>query len=180
MIQSHPFRVSLALLTALALTIGCSAGSPDPGVVGAAHGAADSGITDHPPPPPPPPVVECTYTQGWYKNHPEEWSASLTIAGETYSQEELLALLWAPPRGGDASLILAHQLITALLNGGATDPAIAGVIADAMAWMAANADADGRLPYGRATRAAHGEASALADLLAAYNEGDVGPGHCDD
>lgn len=112
-----------------------------------------------------------------YKNHVEEWSRSLEIAGETYTADELLDLLWSAPRG-DASIILAHQLIAALLNGGATDPAIADVIEDAMAWMVANADADGRLPYGRASRAAHAEGTSLADLLAAYNEGRIGPGHC--
>lgn len=133
----------------------------------------DAGREEEPPP-------ECTLTQGFWKTHADAWPVSeLTIAGVTYEQEELLALFWTAPRG-DASLILAHQLMAALLNGGASDPSISSTIAAAMAWMGANADGDGRLPFGTAPgTAAHRTATRLAYVLAAYNEGRIGPGHCD-
>jgi hypothetical protein len=60
----------------------------------------------------------CPLTQGFWKNHPNAWDGvtSLTIGGQTYTEMELLTILKTPPSGGDASLILAHQLIAAELN----------------------------------------------------------------
>lgn len=124
---------------------------------------------------PPPPGEGCTLTQGYWKNHEDAWPVdSLVIGGVSYDQDELLALLWTPVRG-DGSISLAHQLIAALLNveSGASP---VDAIADAQAWMAANADADGRLPYGTHPRLT----SSLNDALAAFNEGEGGVRHCDD
>ncbi|MGK3999288.1 hypothetical protein [Sorangium sp. So ce1024] len=132
-----------------------------------------------------PPTSEgdgCTLTQGYWKNHEESWPvSSLTIGGVAYSQEELLDLFRTPPKG-DASLILGHQLIAAMLNvaSGASDAALDGALAEADAWMAANKDADGRLPYGVKGGSAAGEAVSLSEALADFNEGGIGPGHCDD
>ncbi|WP_437830998.1 hypothetical protein [Sorangium sp. So ce1153] len=124
----------------------------------------------------------CTLTQGYWKNHEESWPvSSLTIGGVEYSQAELLELFRTPPKG-DASLILGHQLIAALLNtaSGASDGALGGALADAEAWMAANKDADGRLPYGVKRGSAADSAVSLSGSLADFNEGGIGPGHCDD
>ncbi|WP_437305484.1 hypothetical protein [Sorangium sp. So ce388] len=124
----------------------------------------------------------CTLTQGYWKNHEESWPvSSLTIGGVEYSQAELLELFGTPPKG-DASLILGHQLIAALLNtaSGASDGALGGALADAEAWMAANKDADGRLPYGVKRGSAADSAVSLSGSLADFNEGGIGPGHCDD
>ncbi|KYF66536.1 hypothetical protein [Sorangium cellulosum] len=132
-----------------------------------------------------PPTSEgdgCTLTQGYWKNHEESWPvSSLTIGGVAYSQEELLELFRTPPKG-DASLIVGHQLIAALLNvaSGASDAALGGALADAEAWMAANKDADGRLPYGVKRGSAADAAVSLSGALADFNEGGIGPGHCDD
>ncbi|WP_148314448.1 hypothetical protein [Sorangium cellulosum] len=133
-----------------------------------------------------PPTSEgdgCTLTQGYWKNHEESWPvSSLTIGGETYSQAELLEIFRTPPKG-DASLILGHQLIAALLNtaSGASDAALDGALADVEAWMAANKDTDdGRLPYGVKRGGAADEAVSLSGTLADFNEGGIGPGHCDD
>ncbi|WP_437588677.1 hypothetical protein [Sorangium sp. So ce1000] len=123
----------------------------------------------------------CTLTQGYWKNHEESWPTStLTLGGVEYSQAELLDLFRTAPKG-DASLILGHQLVAALLNvgSGASDAALGGALADAEAWMAANKDADGRLPYGIKQGDAAGDAVALSDALADFNEGGIGPGHCD-
>ncbi|WP_437277546.1 hypothetical protein WME90_40865 [Sorangium sp. So ce375] len=123
----------------------------------------------------------CTLTQGYWKNHEESWPTStLTIGGVDYTQEELLDLFRTAPRG-DTSLILGHQLIAALLNvrSGADDAALGGALADAEAWMVANKDADGRLPYGIKQGDAADEAVSLGGALADFNEGGTGPGHCD-
>jgi hypothetical protein len=122
----------------------------------------------------------CTYTQGYWKNHPEDWPVdSLVLGDETYTQAELLALLSTPPQG-DASLILAHQLIAAKLNvaNGADDSAIASTITAADDWLD---DYSGKLPYGVSPGSSAGQqATALADTLDDYNNGVIGPGHCDD
>ncbi len=129
----------------------------------------------------PPPVDEgCTYTMGYWKNHTDAWPASGLMLGFVYYDAgQLETLLNMAPRG-DASIILAHQLITAKLNvlDGASDAGVSSTIADADAWLAANADADGMLPFGKST-ADRGTATALADTLDAYNNGFTGPGHCD-
>jgi hypothetical protein len=119
----------------------------------------------------------CTLTQGFWKTHGNAWPVSgLTLGGMTYTHVELMNPLWTPARG-DKSMILAHQLIAAMLNE-AAGASPADALADAKAWMDANAR--GALPYATRRGAAAGEASTLADALAAYNEGATGPGHCDD
>ncbi len=126
-----------------------------------------------------PPDVGCTLTQGFWKTHPLAWPVdSLTIGGVVYTAKEALDILATSPRG-DTSLILAHQLIGAKLNvlAGASEPLN---IDDADAWMAANKDADGRLPFGTKSGEAAAKATELGDSLASYNEGSIGPGHCDD
>lgn len=126
----------------------------------------------------------CTRTQGYWKNHASDWSAvSLSLGGVTYTHAAAMAVLQSPSNG-DASLILAHQLIAAKLNiqvNGASDGAVASAAADADAWLAANADADGVLPFGVSPASAAGaEATALANVLDQFNNGLIGPGHCDE
>src|SRR5437867_220085 len=73
-------------------------------------------------------------SQGFWKNHASAWKVtSLTLGTRNYTQAQLLAILETPPRG-DASLILAHQLIAAKLNTAVigTDPSkVAATIKDA-------------------------------------------------
>src|SRR5688572_27981573 len=63
----------------------------------------------------------CVHSHGYWKNHVAQWpTASLvlgdtTFAGHTYQQHDLLSLLNGPAQG-DASVILAMQLIAAKLN----------------------------------------------------------------
>lgn len=128
-----------------------------------------------PPPPPPPPPDGCTLTQGYWKNHLDWPVDSLEIGGQPYTQAELLPILESESEG-DASIILGRQLIAALLNveNGASPIAAIG---DAQTWMSGFA---GKLPFDVDPSSASGqEATALADALAAYNEGVTGPGHCD-
>src|SRR5207248_5902008 len=57
------------------------------------------------------PGNKCPLGQGFWKNHPGAWPVtSLTLGRQSYTQAALLALFDTPPRG-DASVILAHQLI---------------------------------------------------------------------
>jgi hypothetical protein len=126
----------------------------------------------------------CTLTQGYWKNHTGDWaSTSLLLGGVTYSHAQALSLLQTPA-GGDASLILAHQLIAAKLNVavlGAGDSSVASTIAAADAWLSANADADGSLPFGVSSASAAGAvAVGLASTLDDFNNGVIGPGHCED
>jgi hypothetical protein len=120
----------------------------------------------------------CTLTQGYWKNHPEAWPlTSLTLGGTTYTQAQLLSIFGMSP-GGDASLILAHQLIAALLNGaaGAGQAPIASVVGQAQAWLSANGKT---LPYGTSSSSPEGaQAVALANQLDAYNNGMSGIPHC--
>jgi len=59
---------------------------------------------------------QCPRSQGYWAMRSDAWHAnSLTLGGQTYTAEELLAILKAPVRK-DASLILARQLIAAKLN----------------------------------------------------------------
>ncbi len=127
------------------------------------------------------PCIDCTRTQGYWKNHPASWPvARLSVGDASYTRDALVALFETPP-AGDASLTLVHQLVAARLNvlHGASEDAVATTFVEADAWMAAHADADGRLPYGiEAATAAEAQAVTLAGTLEAFNEGAIGPGHC--
>jgi hypothetical protein len=125
--------------------------------------------------------VGCTFTQGYWKNHASQWPTQvLTIGGVLYTQAELLAIFNTPPTG-DASLILGHQLIAAMLNAanGAGLAQVGSAISAAQAWMSANKDGDGRLPYGTASTSPAGvEAVAISAKLDTYNNGGLDVPHC--
>jgi len=118
----------------------------------------------------------CTYTQGYWKNHPEEWPVtSLVLGNTTYNQSQLLAIFNTSP-GGDATYILAHQLIAAKLNiaNGANPSAVAQTVIDSDNWLIAN-------PIGsNPGNPARAVGIALAGTLDDYNNGEIGPGHCGD
>jgi hypothetical protein len=57
----------------------------------------------------------CPLSQGFWKNHLDDWQCVPTLGGIRYTKDELLAILKAPPRG-DHRYILAKQLIAARLN----------------------------------------------------------------
>jgi hypothetical protein len=161
------------------LIVGCSSGqtdrtsSPDslkPNSEDGSQSASDASLGG------------CTYTQGYWKNHPSAWPVtSLTIGGVVYSEQQLLALFDAAPKG-DASLILAHQLIAALLNvanGAVASPAVQQAINDAQAWMTANKGSNPALPYGVAAGSVAGnQATALTNTLDGFNSGTAGTPHC--
>jgi hypothetical protein len=66
----------------------------------------------------------CPRTLGFWKNHPSDWPvSSLTLGGKTYTKAELIKILDAGGEG-DASIILARQLIATKLSiANCSDPA---------------------------------------------------------
>jgi hypothetical protein len=125
------------------------------------------------------PCVEpgCTYTQGFWRTHPDAWPvSSLTLGTVSYTQSQLLQILGQPAQG-NGLVILAHQLIAAKLNiANGADPADAAqAIADADAMignLVVPPIGNGYLPPG--------QTSDLTETLTQYNEGTIGPGHCED
>jgi hypothetical protein len=122
--------------------------SDDPAITNAADGtdigafefqssAAPTPTPTATPTPTPTPNGSCPLGQGYWKNNPTAWRVGfLTIGGTLYTQAQLLTILNTPVGTGksaDASLILADQLIAALLNiANGSDPTpIAATIAHA-------------------------------------------------
>ncbi|WP_205502212.1 hypothetical protein [Rufibacter psychrotolerans] len=136
----------------------------------------------------PPKVYGCTYTQGYWKNHAvgrkrdNTWgNLNNTIfygSGLTYLQ-----LLNTPPKGGNGYIILAHQYIAAKLNmmRASSTPEVDAAYAQATAYFEAKSGSRYRntllSPY---TTASKSQLTQWAGILARYNEGLIGPGHCDD
>ena len=118
---------------------------------------------------------KCPLTQGFWKTHPSAWPiTSLTLGSQTYTQAELLALFETSPRG-DASLILAQQLIAAKLNiaNGSDPTSINTRIADADSLLSGFA---GKLPYGVTSSSATGRVMLNdATVLDGYNNGQLTP-----
>jgi len=137
---------------------------------------------DHCPPCPcecPPPTEECgcTLTQGFWKtHHPEAWpTITLTMP--------LCGMLWidilnTPPPQGSKWYILAHQYIAAQLNL-FTGSCFTGITPQniANATLLLNQNCPSVVPSPSQTIT--DKMQQLATLLASYNEGQIGPGHCD-
>ena len=125
----------------------------------------------------------CTLTQGYWKNHNEfetkpnrkvDWPAPYD-EGDLLCTMKSLDILHMSSAGGDAWLILARQFIAARLNianGASSTPEVDAAIAEATELLAANCD---EMP----TTEIRSRAIELAGLLDGYNNGAVGPGHCD-
>jgi hypothetical protein len=117
----------------------------------------------------------CTFTQGYWKNHPGAWPVtSLPLGNVVYTAAELLSIFNQPAQGNGLP-ILAHQLIAAKLNiaNGADASSINATIAAADAQI-------GNLvipPVG-AGYLTPLSVNANATILDNYNNGLVGPVHC--
>jgi hypothetical protein len=121
----------------------------------------------------------CTYTQGYWKNHTSAWPVgSLMLGNVTYTAAQLESILQQNVgNGGGANglISLAHQLIAAKLNGanGADLSSISGAITAADAMI-------GNLvvpPVGSGYLDPASTAS-TTQSLDDYNQGISGPGHC--
>ena len=88
-------------------------------------------------------------------------------------------LFHTPPRRGNAYIQMAHQYMAAYLNvlNGADNTVVADDMAQAEEWFVSRL---GCFEDPRSCPAdERAEMSALAGRLASYNEGTIGPGHCD-
>jgi len=120
-------------------------------------------------------AANCTFTQGYWKNHPSAWPVGgLTLGSVFYTAAELLSILNQPAQG-NGLIILAHQLIAAKLNiaNGADPTAAAAAIAAADAQIGALV-----VPPVGAGYLSPASVSATAATLDQYNNGLIGPGHC--
>jgi hypothetical protein len=130
----------------------------------------------------------CTLTWGYWKTHssygpapyddtwaklPQGIDTPFFASGATYKQVLDTSV------AGNAYYNLAHQWIAAqlnLLNGASMDPASQAAYASAQTILASNTPAQiGAL---KKSSSLYTQVIALAGALAAYNQGDVGPGHC--
>lgn len=115
---------------------------------------------------------DCMLGAGFWANHPEAWAVtSLTLGSQSYTQAELIAIL-SGGGDGDASLILARQLIAAKLN------AASGVVSAVADGLISAGDAlligfSGKLPYNVEPSSAAGQSmTALGTTLDSFNVGD--------
>ncbi|MBK8033776.1 MAG: hypothetical protein IPK17_30615 [Chloroflexi bacterium] len=135
------------------------------------------------------PCAGCTLTQGYWKTHSDRgpapydsaWITAMTPLGEDTlffnTGLSWYTVFWTPP-AGNAFYNLAHQYMAAklnILNGAATTPAVTSAIASAEALFAS-------LPAGSITltNAQTRNARNWASTLDQYNNGLIGPGHCDE
>jgi hypothetical protein len=133
----------------------------------------------------------CTFTQGYWKTHSVEgpagppdpgWEppygpghdATFFLSGKTW-----LEVLQTPPKGGNAYYILAHQWIAAYLNMHKPDDP-ATMPADVYVVFLNAEDFFNTYAPDDDFSAMRDRLIAWAELLTDYNEGLVGPGHCDD
>ncbi|HEX9565205.1 MAG TPA: hypothetical protein VF981_14580 [Gemmatimonadaceae bacterium] len=133
----------------------------------------------------------CTFTKGYYRNHPDAVSdlitdlgGSITVGGQSLDDAQAQAILDATPGKPGAItftsnnlLNLTQQLITAILNGGESGPSsVQTAIADANAGISIAGD-----KTSITTTLSNTEVSALIGALAGFNEGALdGFPHCDD
>lgn len=118
----------------------------------------------------------CTYTQGYWKNHQEAWAeTSLDLGNRTYTQTELLEIFNTSVKG-NGLVSLAHQLIAAKLNeaNGTTDPGAATAIAAADSLIGGLV-----IPPIGSDKLSSKVTTSLTGQLDAFNNGLMGPAHCD-
>ena len=129
----------------------------------------------------------CTRTLGYWKTRTTLGPAPYddTWDSKTGGDAEFLGtgasyyeVLWTPPQGGNAFFILAHQYIAAEMNmlAGATMPSEVSSAHSAAKDLLTTYQGSMEIPKKTADRDL---AISLADTLDDYNNGLIGPGHCD-
>lgn len=119
----------------------------------------------------------CTLTQGYWKNHTDDWPEGYHKDMDFLSKGETwLEIFNTPPKHGDAYYILAHQFLTAVLNeaNGAFVPLfVKETMLKSKAWLGAhNSPVPASSPSGQ-------DAISYAKILDDYNNGKMGVPHCD-
>jgi hypothetical protein len=120
--------------------------------------------------------VDCTYTQGFWKTHPQAWPVGgLQLGDVFYTAEELLDI-FNTPAAGNGLIFLAHQLIAAKLNvaNGASNAVVQDFIDAADALIGSLV-----VPPIGGGYLEPSEASELTEVLDTFNNGELGSPHCD-
>lgn len=131
----------------------------------------------------------CTLTQGYWKTHSREGPAPYDVAWKNLGALEedtpffssgltWYTVFWMPPSGGNAWIQLAHQYMAAKLNildGAATTPAVTAAIAYAESFFATYTT-----PSTTLSKTVKAAAQSRASTLDQYNNGLIGPGHCNE
>lgn len=121
-------------------------------------------------------AANCTYTLGYWWNHPADWPVTTLQLGTVhYNQAQLLSILANDP-SANGLVQLARQLIAVKLGiaNGADPTAINTVVADADAMIGGLV-----VPPVGGGYLAPATTSALITQLDYFNNGIIGPGHCD-
>ena len=133
----------------------------------------------------------CTLTQGYWKTHSQKGPApyddawgNLSFIGFNYEEDTPFYLsgktwyqvFWTAP-AGNPYYNLAHQYMAAklnILNGAATTPAVTAAInnAETFFWT--------KLPSAKLSKTERANILMWAATLDQYNNGYIGPGHCDE
>lgn len=120
-------------------------------------------------------TFKCPQPQGFWKNNPAAWPvSSLTLGAQSYTKNRLLVIL-ATAAGGDASLILADQLIAAMVNetNGSDPTPISSTLSDANTLLSMFS---GGLPYSVRSSSTIGQKMVNdASTLDSYNNGALTP-----
>ena len=137
----------------------------------------------------------CTLTQGYWKTHSQfgpapfddAWFTIGDVDGDGTSEgaaerffssgKTWYQILWTPPSGGNAYLQLAHQYIAAklnIVNGADTTAAVSAAITGAEAFF------PGKTPSTSLNNATKNQVKGWATTLDRFNNGLIGPGHCDE
>lgn len=132
----------------------------------------------------------CTLTQGYWKTHSEKgpapydatWALLANGANTTFykSGTTWYNVFKTAPKG-NAYYQLAHQYMAARLNilaGADTTPAVDAAMASALTLF--NTYTPAQISLLKGSSLVRKQFISLAGILGSYNEGLIGPGHCDD
>jgi hypothetical protein len=132
----------------------------------------------------------CTLTLGYWKTHSEfgpapyddTWAQLPSGASTTFflSSQTWYQVFWTAP-AGNAYYNLAHQYMAAklnMLNGASVPPEVQTAFDQATVLLGTYTPA--QIAALKATNSIRKQFIALAGTLASYNEGSIGPGHCNE
>jgi hypothetical protein len=124
--------------------------------------------------PTPSPIVttRCTYTQGYWKTHPNVWPVPGLSLGSIYYTKAQLLSIFDKPVAGNGLISLSHQLIAAKLN------IINNAVSDSAVQAISEADnliGSLNIESGTLSTSAVNSLVARLDL---FNKGELGIRHC--
>jgi hypothetical protein len=117
----------------------------------------------------------CTYPLLVWQNQPATWPSRILIGGKVYTQEEAL-MFFTEKDPSDVHTRLLQQTYTTLLNVlyGARVTVVETALAEADRWLETNP------PGSQISEFTRRQGLEIAQVLEYYNEGEFGPGACQD